>query len=109
MKKKILSMALVLILTFALAGCYPTSDTASAANTVDRTSEIERQCAEYIFENYDTLFEDELNILYGYLDCPEDFDSSAAAFDAIDSIEQKLEDLNSGLGKMSRGEIDIYY
>ena len=73
-----------------------------------REAAIESRCAEYLTENYDTWFEEELVTIYNYITEPADFDSKDDAIDAVRSICDKLDDIHAVLDEMEQGKLDIF-
>ena len=109
---KRMGLAVCLVLLLLLFGCSFQAPGQTETQAVDSRAQIildtERACATHITELCDTLYEDELSTLYNYLDSPEDFESNAAAFEAVESIMQKTKELNQRLAEMYDGEITVY-
>lgn len=109
-----LGIAVCLVLLFLLLGCTAPGSPEDAWTEADIQEledriilDTERSCAATLEDHCGNLYEDELSILYGYLDSPEDF-SYDEVYEAIESIQRKTDDLAALIGKMERGEITVY-
>lgn len=110
--KKLLALVLCVMLVFALSACEELLPSSSAKNeeyvAQKPVDAVERRCAEYLMDNFDLLHEDELSVIYDYLNYPEDFESNALAVEAVETMWKEIDELNAAVMEMYRGEIEVY-
>lgn len=101
--KKLSVLIIFLLLVFSLCGCE-----CQRQHADELVPKVEKQCAEYLIDNCDTRFEDELSIIYSFIDDPADSDNREAVIDAMDSIFDKVDELNAAISNLYKGDVDFY-
>lgn len=107
--KKLLSLVLCVLMMLSLTACEDLFSSSEKEAVVTKPVDtVERRCAEYLLDNYDLLHEDELSVIYDYLNYPEDFESNELAVEAVETMWRELDELQAAVMTMYHGEIEVY-